>query len=608
MLPRAPLHPLAAPVVCPGGRRPADDCRGDSPAHRTGPALRDDGRGDRLGRDAGLAQRAAQPAPHPRVVSSRHFAERDFLVYGTQRQTFAEHVSVAATLSRRLRELGVQPGDRVAIASRNLPGWVAAFWGIVASGAAAVPLNAWWTRDELEFGLTDSGAPFVDLERRDVLANAWGRLPDLRHVVVLPDVAAQNPAAAPSPAAPRIWTLDELLEPLDDELLDDAPPTPDDIATIFYTSGTTGRPKGAIGTHRNALTNMMNLFFISQRAALRYPEAMPPPDLPTATLLSIPLFHATGCLATMLVATAAGHKLVLMHHFDPADALSLIEREHITTIGGVPTVVMQLLDHPHLAETDISSVRLVSYGGAPAPPELVRRIRQTFRLAPPGNGYGLTEAAAAIAVNTGPDYVERPTSCGVPVPVCRAAIVPEGHGGSEPPPDVPPDTVGELWVQGPNVIPGYWNRPAETAEAITNGWLHTGDVARLDADGFLHIVDRAKDVIIRGGENVYSLHVETALFEHPDVEDRAVVGLPHPTFGEEVAIFVVVRAGRSLQAGDLRRHLAARLAHFEVPTRYFLRGVPLPRNPQGKLLKRQLRAEATSLSASTGTAGEDRPT
>ena len=553
--------------------------------------------------------RNAPPSLRHILESSRRFGERDFLVYGSQRQTFTEHFGVAATLGRRLRELGVQPGDRVAIASRNLPGWVAAFWGIVASGAVAVPLNAWWTRDELEFGLTDSGAvaAFVDAERRDVLANTWGRLPDLHHVIVLPDVAAQNSPAPPPPATPQIWTLDELLGPLDDELLDEAPPDPDDMATIFYTSGTTGRPKGAIGTHRNALTNMMNLFFISQRAALRYPEAMPPADLPTAALLSIPLFHATGCLATMLVATAAGHKLVLMHHFDPADALSLIEREHITTIGGVPTVVMQLLDHPRLAETDISSVRLVSYGGAPAPPELVRRIRQTFQLAQPGNGYGLTETAAAIAVNTGPDYVERPTSCGVPVPVCRAAIVPEGHEGLEPPADVPPDTVGELWVQGPNVIPGYWNRPAETAEAITKGWLHTGDVARLDADGYLHIVDRAKDVIIRGGENVYSLHVETALFEHPDVEDCAVVGLPHPTLGEEVAAFVVVRAGRPLQAGDLRRHLAARLAHFEVPTRYFLRGVPLPRNPQGKLLKRQLRSEAASLSASIDAASEDRP-
>ncbi len=554
--------------------------------------------------------RNAPPSLRHILESSRRFGEHDFLVYGNQRQTFAEHFGVAATLSHRLRELGIQAGDRVAIASRNLPGWVAAFWGIVASGAVAVPLNAWWTRDELEFGLSDSGAVavFIDAERRDALAGAWNRLPALRHVVVLPDVAAPSLVSAPLPASPRIWTLDELVDPLDAELLDEAPPAPDDMATIFYTSGTTGRPKGAIGTHRNALTNMMNLFFISQRTALRYPAAMPPADLPTATLLSIPLFHATGCLATMLVATAAGHKLVLMHHFDAADALSLIEREHITTIGGVPTVVMQLLDHPRLAETDISSVRLVSYGGAPAPPELVRRIRQTFRLAQPGNGYGLTETAAAIAVNTGPDYVERPTSCGVPVPVCRAAIVPEGYVGPEPPPDVPPDTVGELWVLGPNVIPGYWNRPAETAEAITKGWLHTGDVARLDADGYLHIVDRAKDVIIRGGENVYSLHVETALFEHPDVEDCAVVGLPHPTLGEEVAAFVVVRPGRTLQAADLRRHLAARLARFEVPTRYFLRGDPLPRNPQGKLLKRQLRSEATSLSAPTEAAREDHPT
>ncbi|EQD49471.1 long-chain-fatty-acid--CoA ligase, partial [mine drainage metagenome] len=205
-----------------------------------------------------------------------------------------------------------------------------------------------------------------------------------------------------------------------------------------------------------------------------------------------------------------------------------------------PTVVMQLLDHPDFSRYDMSSVRSVSYGGAPAPPELVRRIRAAFPLAQPGNGYGLTETSAALALNSGPDYVARPTSCGPPVPVCDVAIVPEGYDGPEPPDDRPrgPDVVGELWVRGPNVVRGYWGRPDETATTFTRGWLHTGDLARLDDEGYLYIVDRAKDVIIRGGENVYSVVVEAALFEHPDVADCAVVGLPHSTLGEEVAAVI----------------------------------------------------------------------
>jgi long-chain acyl-CoA synthetase len=363
---------------------------------------------------------------------------------------------------------------------------------------------------------------------------------------------------------------------------------------MFYTSGTTGHPKGAVGTHRNAVTNLMNLFFVGQRATLRFGVGNlddKGESIPNAGLLSVPLFHATGCLATMITATAAGGKLVMMHHFDAGQALALIESERLTTFGGVPTIAMQILDHPEFKNFDTSSVKAVSYGGAPAPPDLVKRIRAAFPGGQAGNGYGLTETSAAVCLNGGPDYVDKPESCGPPVPVSEIAIVPEEFEGDEPTFDLPsgPDVVGELWIKGPNVVRGYWNKPDATAKSFTKGWLHTGDIARIDDEGFVYIVDRAKDMIIRGGENVYSVIVEAAIFEHADVADCAVVGVPHATMGEEVAAVIVLRPGRVIEAEEIIRHVAKHLARFEVPTKIFFRSDPLPRNPQGKVLKRDLR-------------------
>jgi long-chain acyl-CoA synthetase len=371
---------------------------------------------------------------------------------------------------------------------------------------------------------------------------------------------------------------------------------PDDDATIFYTSGTTGRPKGAVGSHRNAITNLMNLFFTGQRSALRFGAGNVDPagqSIQNSFLLSVPLFHATGTFAILIVNAAAGGKLVMVHHFEAGHALQLIQDEKITTFGGVPTIAMQVLDHPDFEKFDTSSVRSVSYGGAPSPPELVRRIRAAFPGGQPGNGYGLTETSAAIANNQGPDYVARPESCGTAHPVNEVAIVPEEFEGHEPSADLPagPDVVGELWIKGPNVVRGYWNKPEESARTFTNGWLHSGDIARIDDEGFIYIVDRAKDMIIRGGENVYSVEVEAALFEHPSVADCAVIGVPHPVLGEEVGAVIVVRPGCAVNADDLKHHVAQRLAKFSVPAHLFFRDEPLPRNPAGKVLKRQLRDE-----------------
>jgi long-chain acyl-CoA synthetase len=525
-------------------------------------------------------------------------ATHDFLVYEGQRFTVDEHYRAASTLAERLIAAGVTKGDRVAIASRNLPQWVMAFWGTVLTGAVVVPINAWWTPEELQYGLSDSGTSvlFVDEERLERVRAKIDELPALSTIVVFSEDPARP--ARLGAAHERVRTVD-FNEFLGDVSATAAPPevdiATDDDVTMFYTSGTTGHPKGAVGTHRNAITNLMNLFFVGSRATMRFGSGNlddAGESIPNAGLLSVPLFHATGCLATMITNTASGGKLVMMHHFDAGQALALIESERLTMFGGVPTIAMQILDHPDFAKFDTSSVKSVSYGGAPAPPELVRRIQAAFPGGMPGNGYGLTETSAAVCLNGGPDYLDKPDSCGPAVPVVDLAIVPEDFEGDEPTADLPsgPDVIGELWIKGPNVVRGYWNKPEATAKAFTKGWLRSGDIARIDEEGFVFIVDRAKDMIIRGGENVYSVIVEAAIFEHPDVADCAVVGLPHTTMGEEVAAVIVLRPGHVLEAEEINRHVARHLARFEVPTRIFFRAEPLPRNPQGKVLKRELRA------------------
>lgn len=531
-------------------------------------------------------------------LSLRH-AEKDFLVYEGERYTFAQHYHMAATLAHRLIGLGARNGDRVAIAARNLPEWVVGFWGSVLTGAITVPLNAWWTGEELAYGLTDSGTSIaiVDEARLERMRPHLDTMTDLRTILVITEHRGEQPVLGESHDRIAIMDFNEVLGTVSaDVQAPDVMIDPDDDATIFYTSGTTGRPKGAVGTHRNAITNLMNLIFSGQRATLRFGGGNVDEkgeSIPNAYLLNIPLFHATGCLAVMIANTASGGKLVMSHHFDAGQALALIESEKITTFGGVPTIAMQILDHPDFAKFDTSSVRSVSYGGAPSPPELVRRIQATFPVGSPGNGYGLTETSAAVALNSGPDYLAKPDSCGPAIPVCEVAVVPEDYPGEVPGPELPvgPDVVGELWIKGPNVVRGYWNKPKETATTFTRGWLHSGDVARIDEDGFIHIVDRAKDMIIRGGENVYSVEVEAALFEHPAVADCAVIGVPHPVLGEEVGAVIVVRPGREVTADELTQHVAERLAKFSVPTHVYFYGEPLPRNPAGKILKRQLRDE-----------------
>jgi acyl-CoA synthetase (AMP-forming)/AMP-acid ligase II len=473
---------------------------------------------------------------------------------------------------------------------RNFPEWMIAFWGATAAGAIIVPLNAWWTGPELEYGIKDSGAKVLiaDEERAQ-------RLRPYSDLGLTGIIVARN--EKPLEDGEDAWD-----DVLGDVPADATPPDieldPEDDATIFYTSGTTGFPKGALGTHRNICTNSMSLAYgFMAGAARKDADDTSAADALSgatemATMLSVPLFHVTGCHAMMLSAVAFGTKLVMMYKWDPERALELIERERITQIGGVPAMVWQLLESPKFAEADISSVKSIGYGGAPAPPELVRRIDELFPGRMPTNGWGMTETSSTASSNTGVDYLAKPDSCGPPLPVVDAKVVDE-NGETIPEGS---DVAGELWVRGPNVVKGYWNKPEATAETFTSdGWLKTGDIAKIDDEGFIFITDRAKDMIIRGGENVYCAEVEAALFEHPAITDAAVFGIPHDVLGEEVAAAVVLRPGASADQGELQRHAREKLASFKVPVKIWFWDDELPRNAAGKIQKRDLRDQALEL-------------
>jgi long-chain acyl-CoA synthetase len=515
------------------------------------------------------------------AFSARAHGPRTYLVYEDERTTYEEAFQRAAAFATRLREeLGVAKGDRVALAMRNFPEWPIAFFGAASIGAIVVPLNAWWKGTELSYALADAGARVLicDEERLRLVTPHLETLP-IEHVIV-----ARHTESLPDRTLSMAALCDTQRMSVDFPSVDIAP---EDDATLFYTSGTTGHPKGALGTHRNMCTNIGSSLYTRARALLRRGDALPAPGtLPQAAqLVSVPFFHVTGSHSVMGAGTFTGAKLVMMHRWNPERALELIELERITAFGGVPSMVWQVLESPDFARRDTSSVMSVGYGGAPAAPELVRRIKEAFPTSSASNGYGLTETSAITTANAGVDYERKPDSVGVPMPICDVKVMDDaGH-------ELPIGSVGELWIRGPNVVRGYWNKPEATEKSFSDGFLHTGDLARIDDEGFVYILDRAKDMLIRGGENVYCVEIEDVLYGHPSVMDAAVLGIPHRVLGEEVGVVVQLVAGATTSAEELQRYTAERLAAFKVPVRVEIRYEPLPRNPNGKIMKRDLKRE-----------------
>ncbi len=517
-------------------------------------------------------------------------ADVDWVVQEDRRFTYGEHDRLARVLARSLARLGVQRGDRVALVSANVPEWVITWWACAVLGATLVPLNAWWKAEELEFGLGDSDAKVLigDARRIALVRDRFASLPALEYVF-----------AFDGPADTTVRSFAELTSDLDDPGMPETPIDEDDVLAILYTSGTTGKPKGATVSHRQAIANVQNIIVMGVAQAMR---GAPPPEaeagLQSCSLLVVPLFHVTGCLSTMTLAYATGAKVVLMPvgRFDPDVAMETIERERVTSIGGVPTIMWRILESPNLEKYDLTSVKRASYGGAPAAPELVERIERVFphMRKTLTTAYGLTETASVATAHGGDDYFAHPGSVGRAAPTVELRIVDEQGR------DTLAGERGEIWIKGPTVMAnGYWHRPDANAAAFTDGWFHTGDIGYLDPDGFLFLVDRAKDMIIRAGENVYCVEIENVLFDHPDVVDAAVVGVAHKTLGEEVKAVVQLRPGSDTTSEDLRDFCRARLANFKVPEYVELRDEPLPRNPAGKVLKNLLRGGESAFSSTS---------
>ena len=539
----------------------------------------------------------APPSLRTVIENSRVHGDETFLVYEDERLSFMEHFRAVAHLARVLREeWGVEKGDRVALAMRNYPEWPVAFFAAASAGAIVVPLNSWWTGAELEYGLQDSGAKvlFSDGARAESLVPHLDGL-GLERLVV---------ARGGGEGVPGALRFEEVLgTPPADASLPELDLEPEDDATLFYTSGTTGKPKGALGTHRNICSNLVAVAFVQARTAARS-QRKPPATRPrNAALISVPFFHATGCHAILVrQPTAAGGQArddvqvgCRSAPSSSSSASSLTQlRRRSRPWSGRSWSTPRLRSATIVLQRDQRELRRRTRG---ARARAAHQARPSRDVVSPGNGYGLTETSSITTYNGGDDYLGRPDSVGAPIPVCEVKTV-DAEGKT-----LPPGQVGELWVKGPNVVKGYWGKPEATEETFTRGWLHSGDLGRIDDEGFVYIVDRAKDMVIRGGENVYCVEVESALYEHPAVMDAAVVGIPHKVLGEEVAAVVQVTPASRVGADELRKHVAERLAAFKVPVRIEVRSDPLPRNPNGKIVKRQLRQELLAADANGEGAG-----
>ena len=523
------------------------------------------------------------------------FGDRTYVVYEDEHYTYAELGAQVRSLAHLLREqYGVGSGDRVALGHAQLPGVGRRLLGDHVHRRRRRRPQRWWTTPELEYGLTDS-RPKVLIADQERTERILPVLDSLRAEHPLALITVRTTGDLPTDAVRWEDVVVTAGAPAD---LPAADIDPDDDATIFYTSGTTGNPKGAQLTHRGSVHNIFHLVFwalvtgSAEAKSIAAGEFAGPADPRPAPEIAVymaptPLFHVTACNCLLHPCTLTGGTIVLTYKWNPARALELIEREGVTNFSGVPTMSRELINHPDWQTRDHSSLRGMGGGGAPLQPDLVEKIDESLTDGAPSTGYGLTETHGIVTANSSRFFLLKPASCGPIVPTLDARLVDDD--GNELPPG--PTTVGQLCVRGSVVIKGYLNRPEATAEAIRDGWFNTGDIARIDEDGFVFIVDRAKDMVLRGGENVYCSEVEAAIYEHDAVAEAAVFGVPDERLGEDVAAVVVLREGHELDTAGLQQFLDGRIAKHKIPSHIWFRDTQLPRNANGKFLKRELRAE-----------------
>ena len=512
-----------------------------------------------------------------RQVYEDAVSDVEFVVAEDQRWTFAEFWNDAATIGHLLvHDLGVRKGDRVAISMRNYPEWMLAFTAATSVGAIAVAMNSLWNADEMAYGLTDSGAKvlFADAERLALLEVMADPIEGLQVVAV----RHTGSPAADVELAGRMAEIGSVPMPEVDI-------APTDSALILYTSGSTGHPKGVLSDHHNVIVALM-AWEVEYGALTERPGNVVAPEegsgLVPASLLGIPLFHVLGLHAVFLASFRGQRKLVAMYKWDASVAAELIERERIVTFTGPPAVSGDLVRVAQSEGRDLSSLLSVGGGGAARPPEQVGQIDDTFEKALPNPGWGMTETNAIGTIIFGAEYSERRLSSGPALCVIDLRVVDDD--GNE----LPSGERGELQVRGPSMFREYWNKPEATADSFAeDGWFKTGDVAYIDTDGHLFIVDRIKDLIIRGGENIGCGGVEAALSSHPKVIEAAVYSVPDDRLGEEVGTTMYVT--EDFDETELRKYLVDHLAKYEIPRYITTMTEPLPRTGSGKLLKRQLR-------------------
>lgn len=478
------------------------------------------------------------------LAESRRWAKREYLVQGDRRVTFAEHERAVQRAAYGLRRVGVRPGDRVGLFAANSPDWVAVFHGATMIGAIVAPFNGWWSADDARQAceLVSPVVVVADKRRAD-------KLPATARIVDFAEITSR--ATGPGP---------QELPPVTDE---NAP------AMILFTAGTTGYPKGAVLSHRALIANLQTLLVVSRKL----PDQISDDIEPSVTLVGLPLFHI-GAIQLLLVPLMTGSKVVFLEgKFDPGEFLRLVESEGVTMFSGVPTMMDRILAHPDLARYDLSTLRTIVLGGSPVSPELLGRIGTAVPNARRGVGqtYGLTEAGGVVSTGVGAEIASHPGCSGRLAPVVEARV------------DQPH---GELLVRSPSAMDGYWGLPHDPTLSA-DGWIRTGDIGRVDEDGYLYITGRAKEIIIRGGENVSAAAVEAALTKHPAITQVAVVGLPDPDLGEVVAAAVTLADGEAPPVAELDEWARNNLAHFAVPARWWIRST-LPTNDAGKVLKREL--------------------
>ena len=511
--------------------------------------------------------------------------DQTFLVYQQERFSFAESLDLALRMARVLKEkYTIQRGDRVAICARNSPEWCMAYMSITLLGAIAVPMNSWWKSPELKYGLSDSDSKliFLDPARLDLVQPFLDSL-DVQVVMFKPEAES---------VFPEFYALARSVEPLSLDELNEIEVLPEDEASIMYTSGSTGMPKGVLSTHRNIINALYTWKFVKEITEILRPELLEEnPEFPPALLANVPLFHVTGSHAQFLASFIYLRKFVMMYKWDAEVALKLIEQERISVFHGVPTMAWEIMQSPSFDTTDLSSLRGVQSGGAPRPPKHLNIIMQKFPdAAIPGLGYGLTETNAIGAIISGKFYASRPNSTGRPTPPVTSVKVVDEAGNT-----LDACGVGEICIKGATVMKGYWNNPEATAEVMKDGWFYSGDIGMLDELGFLIIMDRAKDIVIRGGENIGCAEVEYAISEHPEVSEVSVYGIPEERLGEMLCSSIMLQAGSELNSEQLTSFLSSRIATFKIPERIFFQHEQLPRIATGKIAKKELRKKTMDL-------------